>query len=181
MMPAAAAGPVAGPALALGDALRARGVALRSETEADQDFLCRLYVSVRWEELLPLADWSDLQKLDFLSQQFAAQTAHYRNAYGGSEFAIIERHGQPIGRIYLFRGRHDIRIIDISLMPEARGQGLGTLILQAVFAEAVAAGGKTVSIHVEVYNPAQRLYQRLGFTRIGESGPYHLMEWRPPA
>jgi ribosomal protein S18 acetylase RimI-like enzyme len=35
-----------------------------------------------------------------------------------------------------------------------------------------------VTIHVEVFNPALRLYERLGFKKVAENGPYHLMEWR---
>ena len=37
-----------------------------------------------------------------------------------------------------------------------------------------------VTIHVEVYNPAMRLYERLGFRPIEDRGPYRLMEWKTP-
>jgi hypothetical protein len=37
-----------------------------------------------------------------------------------------------------------------------------------------------VRIHVERYNPALRLYERLGFRRIADGGIYFLMEWTPP-
>ena len=77
-----------------------------------------------------------------------------------------------------------MRIVDIALLPECRNRGVGTALLQAAMNEAAAAG-KTVSIHVEKFNPAQRLYRRLDFHEISESGPYWLMEWRreerPPA
>ena len=50
--------------------------------------------------------------------------------------------------------------------------------MQALLDEAAAAG-KCVSIHVEVYNPAIHLYERLGFQPKGEdNGVYRLMEWR---
>jgi predicted GNAT family acetyltransferase len=44
---------------------------------------------------------------------------------------------------------------------------------------AAAAEGQAVSIHVEIFNPAMRLYERLGFRQIDTYGVYHLMEWRP--
>ena len=47
--------------------------------------------------------------------------------------------------------------------------------------DAAATEGNTVSIHVEMYNPAMRMYQRLGFQQIDTYGVYHLMEWRPGA
>jgi predicted GNAT family acetyltransferase len=68
--------------------------------------------------------------------------------------------------------------MDIALLPEFRGAGLGTALLADLFAEATAAG-KTLTIHVEEYNPARRLYERLGFRKIGEHGVHHLMEWTP--
>jgi ribosomal protein S18 acetylase RimI-like enzyme len=154
--------------------LAARGVALRRERPEDLPFLERLYFSVRWQELAQL-DWPEDAKLGFLRQQFSFQVKHYSTYYAGADFGILEHEGVPIGRLYLFRGERDLRIVDISLLPEWRGGGLGTLVLQAVLAEAGACG-RTVSIHVEKFNPAQRLYRRLGFRTIGEDGPYWLME-----
>ncbi len=63
-------------------------------------------------------------------------------------------------------------------MPEHRGQGLGGGLMRALLDEAAAAG-KSVSIRVQLYNPALRLYQRLGFQAKGEDdGLYRPMEWR---
>jgi ribosomal protein S18 acetylase RimI-like enzyme len=52
------------------------------------------------------------------------------------------------------------------------------VLLQEVLDEG-AASGRSVSIHVESYNPALRLYDRLGFREIDTNGIYKLMEWRP--
>jgi len=158
-------------------ALRAAGFALRPQREEDYAFLERLYFSVRLPEVEPL-DWPEETKHAFLADQFRMQTAHYNTHYGDAEFLIVERNGEAVGRLYVFRGPKDHRIVDISLLPELRGAGVGGALLKAVQAEAGTAG-KTVSIHVEKFNPAQNLYRRLGFKEIGETGPYWLMEWRP--
>lgn len=168
-----------GPAFSPTDAVQALGLVLRAETEEDIPFLRRLYISMRWDELAPV-EWSDEQKVDFLEQQFDAQRTHYLRAYGDADFLIVERGGQAVGRLYVFRGRQDIRIVDIGMLPEFRSQGFGTALMQALFAEGTQTG-RTVSVHVEVFNPARQLYGRLGFREIGEHGPYRLMEWRPPA
>ena len=86
--------------------------------------------------------------------------------------------GAPAGRLYVLRGDEDIRIVDIALLPAFRGAGLGTRLLRELFDEA-DRDGKTVSIHVEVYNPARRLYDRLGFTVVEDKEMYLLMERRP--
>ena len=41
------------------------------------------------------------------------------------------------------------------------------------------ASGRPVGIMVEKFNPAMRLYRRLGFTDVAEHGVYQEMEWLP--
>jgi GNAT superfamily N-acetyltransferase len=165
--------PVSRPCLPLAEALRANEFSLRPESDEDFPFLEHLYISVRWPELEPTA-WPDEIKLGFLRSQFGMQRQHYRTHYSDADFAILESRGTPVGRLYLFRGKSDVRIVDISLLPELRGRGVGTALLTAVIDEATG-DNKSVSIHVEKFNPAQRLYRRLGFAEAGESGPYWLM------
>lgn len=159
---------------ALPAGLRERGLALRPERAEDRPFLENLYISVRWPELEPTG-WPEAAKLGFLRQQYVFQDKHYAEAYFDGEFLLLEREGKPLGRLYLHRDAREIRIVDVSLLPEARNQGIGTLLLQGVFAEAEGAG-QIVSIHVEKFNPAQNLYRRLGFKEVSENGPYWLME-----
>lgn len=150
---------------------------LRFETEADVPFLRRLYVSTRWEELAQVP-WSDDDKTAFLLQQFDCQRAHYLTAYSDGEFSIIQSGADAVGRLYVFRSARDIRVVDIAFLPEWRGKGFGTSLLEALLIEGDGRGA-LVSVHVEVFNPARRLYERLGFRIAGEQGPYYLMV-RPP-
>lgn len=153
------------------------GLALRPEREDDVDFLHRLYASTRTDEMA-LVDWTAQAKAGFLRAQFEAQHGYYLEHYRESRFDVIEQAGVAIGRLYVARRADDVRIIDIALLPEHRGHGLGGGLLRALLDEAAAAG-KSVSIHVEVYNPALRLYERLGFKPRGEdNGVHRLMEWR---
>lgn len=154
-------------------AMLARGFRLRPESDGDLHFLERLYLSVRWPELEPTG-WQDEVKVDFLRSQFSLQRLHYRTHYSDAQFAVLEHGDNPAGRIYLYRNPGDFRIVDISLLPEFRGQGAGTALLNAVI-ERAEGEASSVSIHVEKFNPAQRLYRRLGFIEAGESGPYWLM------
>jgi ribosomal protein S18 acetylase RimI-like enzyme len=52
---------------------------------------------------------------------------------------------------------------------------VGTSLLRDLLAEAEAMG-KRVTIHVEHFNPALRLYRRLGFTEVADRGVYLLLE-----
>ena len=126
-----------------------------------------------------IVDWNEEMKAAFVLQQFQAQHAWYQEHYVGASFDVILVDGAPAGRLYVHRREKEIRLVDITLLPEFRGGGRGSSILRDLMGEAEAAG-KPLTIHVEVYNPAMRLYERLGFRPVEERGPYLLMEWKPP-
>ncbi len=149
---------------------------LRDVSADDAAFLYRVYASTREQELA-LTNWSDEQKAQFCRMQFNAQTTDYRANYPDARHSVIERNGTAAGRLYVERGAREIRIIDIALLPEARGAGIGTRLLRELMTEA-AGSGKALTIHVEKFNPALRLYLRLGFRAIEDKGVYLLMEWR---
>ena len=151
-------------------------VALRPVTKEDEAFLRAVYASTREEELRQV-DWTAEQKAAFCEMQFRAQDVDYRKNYPGAQFLVIERGGVPAGRLYVSRGEKSFLILDIALLPEHRGAGIGTRLLKELMEEADAAG-KTVRIHVEKFNPAQRLYRRLGFREVEDIGVYWEMEWR---
>lgn len=154
-------------------------VGLRPATEADYDFMRRLYASTREAEMMHFP-FDDAEKRAFLDQQFAAQFAHYGAHYPTCERCIIERDGAAVGRLLVDEWRDQIRLVDIALVPECRGMGIGSTLLRQVM-DRGAAAGKPVTIHVEAYNPALSLYQRLGFEPVDTNGVYFLMRWTPPA
>jgi len=153
-------------------------ITLRPATDADYAFMRRLYESARAEEMERFP-FDDAQKKAFLDQQFAAQFEHYGIHYPTCERNIVEQDGEPIGRFWIDEWRDQIRIVDIALLPECRGAGIGSRLLHEVLDRGNAAG-KPVTIHVEAFNPALRLYQRLGFEKVDTNGVYFLMRWTPP-
>lgn len=150
-------------------------IRLRPVVAGDREFLAAVYASTRMEELAA-TDWTDGQKAEFCEMQFTAQDAHYRQHYPTADFQVIEIHGAPAGRLYVDRWKEEIRIMDIVLLPEHCGKGIGTMLLLALQQEA-ADSGKSLSIHVERFNPALRLYERLGFRMTEDKGVYLLLEW----
>jgi ribosomal protein S18 acetylase RimI-like enzyme len=154
-------------------------ISLRPITAADDAFLARVYASSRAEELA-VTGWSEQLKEDFCRRQFDAQSAYYAANYPDASFQIIERDGWPVGRLYVDRWEKEIRIVDITLLPEFRGSGLGTKLLRDLQEEARSAG-KSLTIHVERFNRALGLYERLGFEQVEDKGVYLLMEWKKPS
>lgn len=153
------------------------GITLRPIDDSDLPFLGALYASTRWEELAPVP-WSEDDKRRFLHQQHTLQHRHYQAHYASAEFLLLERHGEPIGRVYVHRSAGEICLMDIALLPPHRGRGLGSALIAELVAEADAAG-LPVTLHVERENPAQRLYARHRF-RLDEEGEVYQKLRREP-
>jgi len=151
-------------------------VGLRPTTSDDDSFLARVYGGTRAAELASVS-WTDEEKAAFVQMQFAAQAQYYREHYPNTSFDVIVLDDQPVGRLYVARWSDEIRIVDIALLPTYCNRGLGTTLVRALQAEA-AASRKLLRIHVERFNPALRLYERLGFRQIEDRGVYLFMEWR---
>ena len=155
------------------------GLTFRRVVDADLPFLARLYASTRAEEL-SIVPWSQQEKDEFLSMQFRAQHTEYRKSYASADWLVAMRAGQDVGRLYLQREVDYHGVIDITFLPEHRSKGLGSALLRDLMDEAAAAG-KPVSIYVEKFNPAMRLYRRLGFTTEADAGVYDRMRWEAAA
>jgi ribosomal protein S18 acetylase RimI-like enzyme len=150
---------------------------LRPATRDDAELLFRIYASTREAELA-VAAWDASVKEAFLRMQFSAQDASYRATFPGASFDLIVSGPEVLGRLYLDRGEQAWTVLDIALLPQHQRKGIGTRLLRQLLAEAVTAG-KPVRLHVEQANPAQRLYQRLGFEQIEDQGIYLLLECKP--
>jgi GNAT superfamily N-acetyltransferase len=155
------------------------GVALRPSAPSDELLMLRVYAATRETELAGVP-WTNEHKNQFVAQQFAAQSAHYARHYTGMSSDVVLVDAEPAGRLLVARWPEEIRIVDVSLLPAFRGRGVGTGLLKDLQEEADATG-KVLTIHVEKFNPALRLYERLGFVPVQDKEVYLLMEWKAPA
>ena len=149
---------------------------LRPSRPEDRDFLFRLYAGTREHELSAFG-WPPAQQEAFLRMQFNAQQQWYSATYSTAESQIIEQDLGPIGRMIVQREPGIWRLVDISLLPEHRGRGIGGELIRALIKEC-GLSGAVLQLQVLNTNPAQRLYSRLGFIKTGEDQLYTQMEMR---
>jgi ribosomal protein S18 acetylase RimI-like enzyme len=149
---------------------------LRPVQETDEALLLEIYASTRADEMA-LVPWDAAQKQAFLQMQFSAQQKHYRAYFPQAAHEMILIESQPVGRLYVDRRDNELRILDVTLLPQTRGRGIGTQILLDLMKEA-DQGNRTCSIYVESFNRSLGLFQRLGFVKTEENGALWLMKWR---
>lgn len=156
------------------DRLARMNISLRPFRPEDQEFLFKLYSGTRQQEVSAWG-WNSAQQEAFLRMQFNAQQRSYEMTYEGAEHQIIVLDENAIGRIMVLRKREAALLVDISLLPEYRGRGIGGGLVRDLM-EQCNKDKVAVRLQVLKTNPAQRLYERLGFLKIGEDDMYFQME-----
>ena len=150
---------------------------LRPELPGDEAFLPEAFASTRQNEL-NLTNWDAPTRAAFIASQFSAMRAGYAGMFPDGEFSIILLDDKPIGRMVVNRDAGEIHVVDMILLPEFCSRGIGRRLMDGLLSEAMT-GRKTVSLHVLKFNRAIRFYERLGFFKTDDAGPYDKMEWRP--
>lgn len=150
-------------------------ITCRPERTEDESFLFAVYSGTRAAELV-LTGWNAETKLAFLNAQFRAMRQGYARQYPNASFLVIARGDCPLGRLVVERNEREIRLVDLALLPEARGQGIGTSLLRELQREAKVAA-KPLRLQVLKNNAAGNWYKRLGFVETPGDGLHHHMEW----
>ena len=140
----------------------------------DGDFLLSLYASTRRPELAGLG-WSQAAADAFIRMQFGAQASHLRAAFPGAAHAVICVDGERAGRLIIDRSGSGVVIVDLSLLPEFRGIGIGGELVRRLLAEA-DADRLAVRCHVLRGSDARRFWERAGFRACDDDGVYVAME-----
>ncbi len=156
-----------------------RAVSLRPATEDDYEDLVRVYASTRADELAQVVGWDDAQKLDFCRSQYNAQKSEYDARFPEAEYDVVLLDGRTAGRIWVGRDEGEIRLLDIALLPEARNQGVGAVLVGALMEESRSSGKRLRHMVFMLNERALRFYKRLGFRVFEEIAGYLHMEWSP--
>jgi N-acetylglutamate synthase-like GNAT family acetyltransferase len=150
-------------------------ITLREEVPEDEPHLFALFAGTRADEMATVP-WTVEQKLSFLQMQFDAQRSFYKEKYSSATYHVIMEDNVAVGRLYVAREKELIRILDITLVPEKRSEGIGTHLIKQLLNEG-ADTQRPVQIYVETFNRSLGLFERLGFSRRAEEGFNYLLEW----
>jgi GNAT superfamily N-acetyltransferase len=143
----------------------------------DEDLLRAIYAATRASELEAVA-WSEDESNAFIRMQFDAQTRYYAAVFPQAAHSVILVGGEPAGRMIVDRSDREIRVVDIALLPDFRGGGVGGHVVRSLLEEADASG-LPVRCRVEQSNPAHRFWEQMGFVVLSFEGAHLSLEREP--
>ncbi len=155
------------------------GLLIRPARDNDKPFIAALHNTTRDDLRLIDAERDFIETL--IEQQHHAQTVGYGQSFPNALYFIIEMQFERIGQIVVDFGMNDVRLVDFSLIPAARGKGFGKQIVQ-ILQNAAATNQVPLTLSVQTINlTARALYLNLGFVITESNGVYDQMIWYPPS
>jgi ribosomal protein S18 acetylase RimI-like enzyme len=134
----------------------------------------------------PVAECTASQVADALTKSFEGYVMPVNVTAEGYEHRFRPEHVDPFASYVHFREIRPVavvlvarrgwtsRIAAMAVAPEARGRGLGKLIMQDAIDEAVVRGDRSVLLEVFEHNTAAvKLYEGLGFRPVRRLVGYH--------
>jgi ribosomal protein S18 acetylase RimI-like enzyme len=159
-------------------------VSTRLEAEADEPFLRHLIIAEVAENLMA-SSWPEAIRDNLLDMQYRARRSSIRANFPQAESLIVLLDGRNAGWLVVARTEgtalelmknDELRVVEIMLLPEHRGKGIGSKLIRDLLLRAERAQ-LPLRLSVDVGNTAAiRLYEKLGFRRIGSDETRHFME-----
>ena len=146
-------------------AMPATALRLRPATEADRAFLWHLHRDTMRPYVEQTWGWEEADQRRRFDEQFQPDRKQ-----------IVLAQGKPVGMIDVEYRAQEVFLAVVELAPTWQGRGLGTRLVRSVIDN---AGDLPVSLRVLKANPARRLYERLGFTVVGETTTHYHMRREP--
>jgi len=138
-------------------------IALRPARSDDYDFALGLYVEAIKAYAIAYMAWDE-----------AVETARFARLWMPANTRIITRDGIAIGWLAASERASDIFLQQLYIMSDHQRRGIGTRVMELLLTQ-WRATGKPIVLGVLKNNPARRLYERLGFTVVGETKTKFIM------
>ncbi len=139
-------------------------ISFRQVKLEDYDFLYKLHVATMRDYIKETWSWDE-----------TFQQKMFRNKFNPQELEIITFKKKDIGMVAIENGEDNIFLRSIEIAPEYQKKGIGAYIVQAIINNA-ARKNKPVFLYVLKVNPAQKLYERLGFEKTSETTTHYVMK-----
>jgi len=141
---------------------------LRNITESDKNFIYNVKKASIMDYVQKIWGWDEEYQIRDFESDFILEN-----------FKIITVEGVDIGFVQTTEEPLNINIIEIHIIPEYQGYGIGSSIINHILEEA-SKKRKTVRIGCFIDNSrAKKLYQKLGFKVVNITNTHYEMEYGP--
>ena len=145
--------------------MNTQDVALRPATQRDSGFAFAVKKAALGEYVRETYGWDEDDQRQLHEQRFRTSSTR-----------IIVDQGKDIGLVAVRETDDQIHLLQLFLLPEAQGKGIGSHVLAEVLAEANRVH-RPVVLSVLKSNPrARAFYERHGFGVVGETETHHNMQ-----
>jgi ribosomal protein S18 acetylase RimI-like enzyme len=148
-------------------------ISLRPARQEDEAFLFALFCTSPEYAYLP-AEMRD----QLLRMQYSAQRSAYGQEFPGSGYEVVLQDEERVGRFWVAGRDEDFYLVDVALLPEYRGKGIGSALINELQKHARNAG-KAVRCSVSRFNSGSlRFHQRHGFVVDSEDEMNFSLVWK---
>jgi ribosomal protein S18 acetylase RimI-like enzyme len=143
--------------------------------DSDEVFLRRL-ISATVALELGAETWPEPTRSHLLDMQCTARRGARRADFPGAIGQIIQVDRDDAGWVVVAAMQDAVHLVEIMILPELRGRGIGSAVIGRIVLDA-GAEGKPVRLSVNPLNlGAIRLYDRLGFRIVKRTDVEYIME-----
>ena len=143
-------------------------LSLRKAQASDSEFVFAVKEAAYREYVEEVWGWDDKYQRERHNREFASQ-----------DFRIIRFCGIDVGFLATSCTSDTLKVNQIYILPEYQGRGIGSACLTRIIDDA-SLEQKSVALKVlKVNTRGISLYQRLGFTSVGEDSIYFQMKKSP--
>ena len=141
---------------------------IRKADASDSEFVFTVKEAAYREYVEQVWGWDDKYQRERHNIEF---TSH--------DFHIIQFRGIDVGFFITSSASDMLKVNQIYILPEYQGKGIGTACMTRIIDEANLAQKSVVLQVLKINTRGIALYQRLGFTIVGEDSEYFQMEKSP--
>ena len=140
---------------------------LRPVVESDQAFLYALHRATMREVIEKTWGWDE-----------GWQCSEFERRLGACATSVIEISGKAAGGLWLESRPDSLHIVELQLLPEMQGKGIGSAVVRHVIQEGARLGLPVTLSVVPANSRANHLYERLGFKVSGVEAPFVHMRYQ---
>lgn len=151
-------------------------ILVESVVENCNEFLLKVFKEIH-PELNYINGVTEEEREELICQQFKVEQSQLIQMYPKAKLNIIMLNEKPIGIIYISHGETSDRILQIGILEDYRGLGIGKKVMNKIIKESVKRG-KTVSLQVAWFNQrAYVFYEKLGFKVVENNTVFYEMQY----